>query len=85
MSPCAKTARHRSLSCGVFARKQATILFTSGICPPHSLQTSGVQACCCCQVPRYSCEIAALGWVMPQPIAIARLRNIRCARMATFL
>ena len=52
------TARQLLESCGVFCRKQATMRLISGIWSLHSRQTSGVQAICCSQVPRYSCDDA---------------------------
>ena len=52
------TARQPLESCGVFCRKHATMRLTSGICSPQRRQTSGVQAICCSQVPRYSCDDA---------------------------
>ena len=74
------TARQSLESCGVFCRKQATMRPTSGISSPQRRQTSGVQAICCSQVPRYSCDDA--GAITPAaPIATARLRTIRCVRM----
>ena len=73
---------NRWLSCGVFCRRQATIRLTSGICAPHSRNTSGVQAICCSQVPRYSCDDAARCTAMLPPMAIARLRTIRCVAWA---
>jgi hypothetical protein len=43
----ANTARQPSESCALFARRQATMRPTSGICEEQSRQTSGVQALCC--------------------------------------
>jgi hypothetical protein len=54
LSFASNTARHDALSTGVFDRRQAVILVTLGISDPHNRNTSGVQAICCCMVPRYS-------------------------------
>jgi hypothetical protein len=75
------TARHGALSTGVFCRKQATILFTSGICAPHSRNTSGVQAICCSMVPRYSCGKTEVPLAARIAIETTKLRITRCSRM----
>ncbi len=74
------TARQLPESCGVFCRKQATIRPTSGIWSPQRRQTSGVQAICCSQVPRYSCDDAGAMIPVP-PMTTARPRTIRCVGM----
>jgi hypothetical protein len=70
------TARQLLDSCGVFARKHATMRLTSGTCSLHNRHTSGVQAICCSQVPRYSCDHAAVA-----EIESAQASAIRCIRM----
>jgi hypothetical protein len=77
------TARHGALSCGVFDRKHSAILLASGICAPHSRNTSGVQAICCCMVPRFS---SATAEVPPAKAVVKptreKIRKIRFLRMA---
>jgi hypothetical protein len=75
------TARQAFPSEAVFCRKHATILPTSGIWSLHSRITSGVQAICCSQVPRYSCVSAEFCVTIVQPVTTARLRTMRRARM----
>ena len=75
------TARHALPSEAVFCRRHATIRLTSGIWSPHSRITSGVQAICCSQVPRYSSAGAEFCVTIAQPVAIARLKTMRRARM----
>ena len=70
------TARQPSDKFGVFCRRHATIRSTSGIAEPHSRHTSGVHAICCSQVPRYSCDHAAVA-----TIEIAQVKTIRCIRL----
>jgi hypothetical protein len=49
---------------------------TSGIWSLHNRHTSGVQAICCSQVPRYSCDHAAVA-----AIESAQASAIRCIRI----
>jgi hypothetical protein len=70
------TARQLLESCGVFARKHATMRPTSGTWSLHNRHTSGVQAICCSQVPRYSCDHAAVA-----AIESAQASAIRCIRI----
>lgn len=75
------TARHGALSWGVFACKQATMRFSSGIAAPQSRNTSGVHAICCSMVPRCSCAAAdptAIAAAKP----MAKIRKICCFGMA---
>ena len=75
------TARQALPSEAAFCRRHATIRLTSGIWSPHSPITSGVQAICCSKVPRYSSAGAEFCVTIAPPVAIARLRTMRRARM----
>lgn len=65
----------------MFCRKHAVIRLASGIWSLQSRQTSGVQAICCSQVPRFSSENAAIGATTPLPNKIMKLKTMRCGRM----
>lgn len=73
------TARQPLERLGVFRCRHATIRFTSGIWSPQSRHTSGVQAICCSQVPRYSSANAAVPAVNKRPGMKPSM--MRCARM----